>query len=139
MGFVDSVYAIWYRELIVFLREKERVISAVVTPLMWIVAFGGGLGASVEIGGMNYQTFLFPGILAMAVLFGSIFYGMYIIWDKKLDFLKMVLVAPVPRSAVFLGKMLGGMTDVLIQVSALVAFGFVLGMPLTAQSAVLAL
>lgn len=136
---MDSVYAIWYRELIVFLREKERVISAVVTPLMWIVAFGGGLGASVEIGGMNYQTFLFPGILAMAVLFGSIFYGMYIIWDKKLDFLKMVLVAPVPRSAVFLGKMLGGMTDVLIQVSALVAFGFVLGMPLTAQSAVLAL
>ncbi|VVC01589.1 ABC-2 type transporter [uncultured archaeon] len=98
------------------------------TPLLWIFAFGGGLGASVELQGVNYQTFIFPGVVAMAVLFGSIFYGLYIIWDRKLDFLKLVLVAPVPRSAVFLGKMLGGMSDVFIQCLGLMAIGIAFGM-----------
>jgi ABC-2 type transport system permease protein len=133
MGYFDGVYAIWVREITVFLREKERVVSAAVTPLLWIFAVGGGLGASVEISGMSYQMFMFPGIVAMAILFGSIFYGMYIIWDRKLDFLKEVLVAPVPRSAVFMGKMLGGMSDALIQAAILLliglAFGFVSGLP----------
>ena len=133
MGYFDGVYAIWVREIIVFFREKERVVSAVVTPLLWIFAVGGGLGASVQIEGMSYQTFMFPGIVAMAILFGSIFYGMYIIWDRKLDFLKEVLVAPVPRSAVFLGKMLGGASDATMQAAVLLviglAFGFVPGLP----------
>ncbi|MCX6772593.1 MAG: ABC transporter, partial [Candidatus Micrarchaeota archaeon] len=116
MSFASGVYAIWVREVKVFFREKERLISAIITPLLWIIAFGAGLGASVSFDGTNYQTFVYPGIVAMSVLFGSIFYGIYIIWDRKLDFLKEVLVAPVPRSAVFIGKMLGGMTDVVIQV-----------------------
>ncbi len=118
----------------VFFREKERLVSAIVTPLLWIIAFGAGLGATVSFGGTNYQTFVYPGIVAMSVLFGSIFYGIYIIWDRKLDFLKEVLVAPVPRSAVFIGKMLGGMTDVVIQVVALLIIGLILGMPITLAS-----
>lgn len=128
VGFFDGVYAIWLREVKVFFRERERVVSAIVTPLLWIIVFGGGLGASVEISGMNYQTYIFPGILSMSVLFGSIFYGLYIIWDRKLDFLKEVLVAPVDRSAVFLGKMLGGMSDVFVQVGALLLVGALLGL-----------
>ncbi len=127
MGFFDAVYALWLREIKVFTREKERVISAIVTPLLWIVVFGGGLGASVEISGMNYQQFIFPGVIAMSVLFGSIFYGLYIIWDRKLDFLKEVLVAPVSRSSVFVGKMLGGMSDVFVQVAILLIIGIALG------------
>lgn len=127
MGFFDAVYALWLREIKVFTREKERVISAIVTPLLWIVVFGGGLGASVEISGMNYQQFIFPGVIAMSVLFGSIFYGLYIIWDRKLDFLKEVLVAPVSRSSVFVGKMLGGMSDVFVQVTILLFIGIALG------------
>jgi len=127
MGFFDAVYALWLREIKVFTREKERVISAIVTPLLWIVVFGGGLGASVEISGMNYQQFIFPGVIAMSVLFGSIFYGLYIIWDRKLDFLKEVLVAPVSRSSVFVGKMLGGMSDVFVQVAILLFIGIALG------------
>jgi len=127
MGYFDGVWAIWVREVTVFMREKERVVSAVVTPLFWIFAFGAGLGATVEIQGMSYQQFVFPGIVAMAILFGSIFYGMYIIWDRKLDFLKEVLVAPVPRSAVFLGKMLGGMTDSLLQAVVLLIIGYIFG------------
>jgi ABC-2 type transport system permease protein len=128
MHYLQAVYAVWLREITVFFRERERVISAIVTPLLWIFAFGGGLGASVELQGVNYQTFIFPGVVAMAVLFGSIFYGLYIIWDRKLDFLKLVLVAPVPRSAVFMGKMLGGMSDVLIQVLGLMIIGIAFGM-----------
>ncbi|HIH30975.1 TPA: ABC transporter permease [Candidatus Micrarchaeota archaeon] len=128
MHYLEAVYAVWLREITVFFREKERVISAIVTPLLWIFAFGGGLGASVELQGVNYQTFIFPGVVSMAVLFGSIFYGLYIIWDRKLDFLKLVLVAPIPRSAVFMGKMLGGMSDVLLQVVALMVIGIAFGM-----------
>lgn len=138
MGYFDGVYAIWVREITVFIREKERVISAVVTPLFWIFAFGAGLGASVDIAGMSYQTFVFPGIVAMAILFGSIFYGMYIIWDRKLDFLKEVLVAPVPRSAVFLGKMLGGMTDSLLQATVLLIIGLIFGLATSINAIVLA-
>jgi len=139
MKYLDAVYAVWLREVKVFFREKERVVSAVVTPLLWIFIFGAGLGSSVEISGVNYQEFIFPGIVAMAVLFGSIFYGLYIIWDRKLDFLKEVLVAPVPRSAVFLGKMFGGATDVLIQSAALLAIGLALGMVPSPISALAAL
>ena len=128
MKYLDAIYAVWLREVKVFFREKERLVSAVVTPLLWIIIFGAGLGSSVEIAGLNYQAFIFPGIVSMAVLFGSIFYGLYIIWDRKLDFLKEVLVAPVPRSAVFLGKMLGGMSDVLIQAGALLLIGMGLGL-----------
>jgi len=139
MSFFSGMYAVWLREATVFFREKERVVSAVITPLMWIIAFGGGLGASVSIAGMNYQQFIYPGIVAMSVLFGSIFFGLYVIWDRKLDFLKEVLVAPVPRSAVFLGKMFGGMTDVLVQVCALIIIGALLGFVGSPQGGVLAL
>lgn len=136
MSFAGGAWAIWVREVKVFFREKERLISAIVTPLLWIVAFGAGLGASVSFGGTNYQTFVYPGIVSMAILFGSIFYGIYIIWDRKLDFLKEVLVAPVPRSAVFIGKMLGGMTDVVVQIVALLIIGLILGMPITFAGAI---
>lgn len=139
MGFLKGTYAIWYRELLVFFREKERVISAIVTPLLWIVAFGGGLGASVSVAGMNYQQYIFPGIVSMSVLFGSIFFGLYVIWDRKLDFLKEVLVAPVPRSAVFLGKMFGGMSDVLVQLTALLVIGALLGFVGSLPAAIFAL
>lgn len=139
MNYLSGVYAVWLREAKVFFREKERVVSAIITPLLWILIFGAGLGSSVSIGGLNYQEFIFPGVVAMSVLFGSIFYGLYVIWDRKLDFLKEVLVAPIPRSAVFLGKMCGGMTDVLVQASVLLAIGVLLGMVPGPDRALLAL
>lgn len=127
MAFLEGAFAVWMREVTVFFRERERIISATITPLIWIFAFGGGLGASVEIAGMNYQEFIYPGILSMAVLFSSMFYGMYIVWDRKLDFLKAVLVAPVERSAVFFGKVLGGVSDSAIQAMVLLAVGVLAG------------
>ncbi len=119
-----GVYAIWWREIKVFQREKSRVVSSIVQPLMWLFLFGGGVGASVNVGGVNYQDYIYPGILAMSVLFGSVFFGLYIVWDRKLDVLKAVLVAPVSRISIFFGKVLGGCTDVTIQVVILFFFSF---------------
>ena len=130
---LDGLYALWYREFKVFLREKSRIISSLFTPLLWIVVFGGGLGSSVSLGGTNYQVFIFPGILTMTILFSSIFFGLYIVWDKKIDFFKEVLVAPLSRLTIFAGKTLGGCTDALIQGSLMLAFGVVLGISYSVQ------
>jgi len=128
---LDGLYALWYREFKVFLREKSRIVSSLFTPLLWIIVFGGGLGSSVSLGGTNYQVFIFPGILTMTILFSSIFFGLYIVWDKKIDFFKEVLVAPLSRLTIFAGKMLGGCTDALIQGALMLAFGVVLGVSYT--------
>jgi ABC-2 type transport system permease protein len=130
---LDGLYALWYREFKVFLREKSRIISSLFTPLLWIVVFGGGLGSSVSLGGTNYQVFIFPGILTMTVLFSSIFFGLYIVWDKRIDFFKEVLVAPLSRLTIFAGKMLGGCTDALIQGGLMLAFGVILGISYSVQ------
>jgi ABC-2 type transport system permease protein len=130
---LDGLYALWYREFKVFLREKSRIISSLFTPLLWIVVFGGGLGASVSLGGTNYQVFIFPGILTMTILFSSIFFGLYIVWDKRIDFFKEVLVAPLSRLTIFAGKTLGGCTDALIQGTLMLAFGVILGVSYSAQ------
>jgi len=133
---LDGLYALWYREFKVFLREKSRIISSLFTPLLWIVVFGGGLGSSVSLGGTNYQVFIFPGILTMTILFSSIFFGLYIVWDKKIDFFKEVLVAPLSRLTIFAGKTLGGCTDALIQGSLMLAFGVILGITYSVQMVV---
>jgi len=131
MGELVGIYAVWLREMKVFLREPERVVSSLVSPLLWIFGFGTGLGASVTIGDVSYQTFILPGVMAMNILFTAVFYGLYIIWDRKLDFLKEVLVSPLSRSGVFAGKVLGGVTDALIQASVLYAVAAFLGLPIT--------
>ncbi len=132
MSEIEGIYAVWLREAKIYIREKERVISSVISPLLWIFAFGAGVGTTVEnIQGYTYQVFIYPGVVVMTVLFASLFYGVYIIWDRKLDFLKEVLVAPVSRASVFAGKVLGGATDAMIQVIFLLVIGLFLSVPLT--------
>jgi ABC-2 type transport system permease protein len=125
-----AIYAVWLREAKVFVREKERIVASVISPLLWLFVFSTGLGSTVVGDGQSYQKFIFPGILVMSILFTSIFYGLYIIWDRKLDFLKEVLVAPASRSSVFLGKALGGLTDAMLQSLILLAVGAVFIFPL---------
>jgi ABC-2 type transport system permease protein len=127
MNNINGILAIWYREYKVFLRERSRVISSIISPLLWLLIFGGGLGSSLMVSGINYQTFIFPGILAQSVLFTSVFFGVYIVWDRKIDFLKEVLVAPISRTSMFLGKVIGGATDSLIQSLILLILGLILG------------
>ena len=123
MSDLKGIYALWYRETKVFLRERSRIVSSVVNPILWFIVIGGGIGSVVSIGGINYQTFIYPGVLIQAVLFSSIFFGVYIVWDKKIDFLKEVLVSPMSRTSVFVGKAIGGSTDTLLQVAILLAIG----------------
>jgi len=126
---LDGILAVWRREFIVFKREPSRVVSSIVSPLMWLLLFGSGLGGSVSVGGTGYQSFIFPGIVMMSVLFTSTFYGIYIIWDRKIDVLKAVLVAPVSRLAIFFGKVLGGCTDAALQAAVLIGVGFIFFVP----------
>jgi len=119
-----GISAVWWREFKVFWREKSRIVSSVVQPLMWLFLFGSGIGASLSVGSVNYRDYIYPGILTMSVIFGSVFFGLYIIWDRKLDVLKAILVAPVTRISIFFGKVLGGCTDVLLQVIILFVFCF---------------
>ncbi len=125
MSEIKGIYALWYRETKVFLRERSRIISSIINPLLWLLIIGGGLGSAVSFGGINYQTFIYPGILIQTALFSSVFFGVYIVWDKKIDFMKEVLVAPMRRTSIFVGKILGGSTDTLLQVLILFVIGFI--------------
>jgi ABC-2 type transport system permease protein len=126
MNQINGIKAIWYRELKVFIREKSRIVSALITPLLWLLIFGGGLGSAVVISGINYQSFIYPGILIQSALFSSVFFGVYIVWDRKIDFLKEVLAAPISRFSMFMGKVIGGATDSIIQSLILLFLGFIL-------------
>jgi len=127
MSELSGLYAIWEREIKIFLREKSRIVSSVVSPVLWLFIFGAGMGASFSVKDFSYQAFIFPGVIVMTTLFSSIFYGAYVVWDKKLDFLKEVLVSPVSRTTIFFGKVMGGVTDAVIQAGILLLFAPVFG------------
>ncbi len=136
--FFGKVYALWLREFKVFLRERSRLVASTFTPILWLFVIGSGLGSTATPSelppGVDYQQFIFPGIVSMSIIFTSVFYGSYIIWDRKFDFLKSVMVAPVSRASVFVGKTLGGMTNSLIQAAILLAIGVAIGIPFTPLS-----
>jgi len=135
---LKAIYALWYRDFKVFLREKSRVVSSLFLPLFWYFIFGSGVGAISTVQG-NYQHFIFPGFLVMTIIFTALFNGAYIVWDKKIDFLKEVLIAPPARTTIFVGKMAGGMTDALMQSYILLLIGIVLGIPFTFKSVILSM
>jgi len=132
MSELSGLYAIWEREIRIYFREKSRLVGSIVSPLLWLFLFGTGMGSAFSgagATGFNYQTFLFPGIITMTVLFTSIFYGAYVVMDKRLDFLKEVLVSPVSRTTIFFGKVLGGVTDATIQATILMVLAPIFGIP----------
>ena len=88
---LGGLYAIWEREVLVYFRERSRVVSAVINPLLWLVIYGTGIGSQISVPGTSYQTYIFPGVIVMTLIFSSIFYGASIVWDKKIDFLKEAL------------------------------------------------
>ncbi len=126
MSELKGIYALWYREFKVFTRERSRVVSSIINPLLWLFIIGTGLGSFLSFGPVGYQAFLYPGILIMTSLFSAVFFGVYIVWDKKVDFMKEVLVAPMRRTSIFIGKILGGSTDTLIQTMILIVIGIAL-------------
>lgn len=128
---LTGIFAIWQREILTFLREKPRIISAAINPIFWLITFGAGLGSTVAISGINYQQYIFAGIIVQTMLFSSIFYGSYLVWDRRIDLLKAVLVTPLSRQSIFFGKVLSGVTFSLIQTAIILAFGFLIGINYT--------
>ncbi|MSR78146.1 MAG: multidrug ABC transporter permease [Candidatus Omnitrophica bacterium] len=109
-----TIYTLWQRELVRFYRQPSRVVGALASPLLFWVLIGSGIGTSFQghmvNRSMNYLEFFFPGTLLMILLFTAIFSTISIIEDRREGFLQSVLVAPVPRSSIVFGKVLGGAT-----------------------------
>jgi ABC-2 type transport system permease protein len=105
-------------------------------PLIWYFIFGGGMSSVASVGA-DYHYFIFPGFLVMMVIFSSLFNGAYIVWDKKIDFLKEVLIAPLSRTTIFFGKVAGCMTDALLQATILLIAGIIIKIPFTPVSVLL--
>ena len=114
---MDIIYTIWLRNMKRYIRSKSRIIGSISMPLFFLLFLGFGLNNVVQIPGMggNYIAFLIPGMVAMIVLFTSVFAGVQIIWDKQFGFLKETLVAPVTRLEIMLGQTFGGATTAVIQ------------------------
>jgi len=113
-----GMYGLWVREATVYMREYSRIISSLFSPIIWLGVVGTGYQGFIRLPlpeTVTYREYLFPGVLAMTVLFITVFYGLYIVWDRKMDVLKAVLVAPQPRWGLFGGKVLGGATEGLFQ------------------------
>ena len=107
---VNAVYVIVAREFKKFVRERSRLVSTIARPLVWLFLVGGGMSRLVPAsGGVSYIQFIFPGILGMTILFSSIFSSISIIWDKEFGFMKEILVAPISRFSVVIGKAMSGM------------------------------
>jgi ABC-2 type transport system permease protein len=110
------VYALWLRQLKRYARSRSRIVGALGQPVLFLVALGFGFGPIFERAGQgSYIQFLAPGVIAMTVLFTSIFSGIELIWDRQFGFLKETLVAPVPRLTIMIGRTLGGATVAVIQ------------------------
>ncbi|BDZ69571.1 ABC transporter permease [Methanobacterium petrolearium] len=132
MAELEGIYTIWLRENKRFLRYRSRLLTSVITPLLWLLIFGTGLGSAIKFSSIpeGYQAFLFPGIIGQTILFTSIFSGLSVIQDRQFGFLKEILVAPISRPSIVLGKAIGISTTVLIQGFVLLILSFVVNVPM---------
>jgi ABC-2 type transport system permease protein len=113
---VSAVYILWLRELKRFSRSRAQIIASLGQPLLYLLVLGFGLGPVFEKAGQgSYLQFVAPGVVAMSMLFSSIFSGIGLLWDRQFGFLKETLVAPVPRLHIMIGRTLGGATVSMIQ------------------------
>ena len=123
-----GIKVVWYRELLRFGQDRVRIVAFLVQPLLFLFVLGTGLSSLTDAstGGVNLRTFMFPGVLATSVLFTAMFSAMSVVWDREFGFLREMLVAPVRRGSIILGKALGGATVATLQSLLILALaGFV--------------
>ncbi len=136
---LKAVYTIWYRDVLRFVRDRARIVASLGQPLLFLFVFGAGLSPAMSglaEGQLDFTPFLFPGIIAMAVLFTGIFSAVSIVWDREFGFLKEVMVAPVSRTAVALGKVAGGSTVAMFQGIVIVLLAPFIGVRLSVEQLV---
>jgi len=122
------IYILWLRQLKRYFRSKSRIIGSLGQPLLFLLALGYGFGPIFEKAGQgSYIQFLAPGIVAMSIIFTSLFSGIEIIWDKQFGFLKETLVAPVSRLSIMIGRTLGGATVGTMQGVIVLLISFIVG------------
>jgi ABC-2 type transport system permease protein len=133
-GEFRAVKIVWQRELIRFFTDRLRIATSLVQPFLFLFVLGSGLShlTQASTGGLNLRTFLYPGILAMAVLFTALFSAASIVWDREFGFLREMLVAPVRRSSLVIGKCLGGATVAAFQGVLVIAIAGLVGVPYNA-------
>jgi ABC-2 type transport system permease protein len=113
---MSAIYILWLRELRRYTRSRAQIVASLGQPLLYLLALGFGLGPVFQKAGQgSYLQFVAPGVIAMTVLFSSVFSGIALLWDRQFGFLKETLVAPVPRIQVMIGKTLGGATVAMLQ------------------------
>jgi ABC-2 type transport system permease protein len=126
-----AVKIVWQRELIRFANDRLRIVTSLVQPFMFLFVLGSGLSRLTQgsTGGLSLRTFLYPGILTMAVMFTAMFSAASIVWDREFGFLREMLVAPVRRSSIVIGKCLGGATVATFQGVIVIAIAGLVGVP----------
>ena len=113
---MGAIYILWLRELKRYVRSRPQVIASLAQPMLYLLVLGFGLGPVFQKAGQgSYLQFMAPGVIAMTILFSSIFSGIALLWDRQFGFLKETLVAPVPRLHIMIGRTLGGATVATIQ------------------------
>ena len=126
-----AVRIVWQRELIRFFQDRTRIVSSLLQPVLFLFVLGTGLStlAAGATGGLNLRTFIFPGVLALATMFTALFSAASMVWDREFGFLREMLVAPVRRSAIVVGKCLGGATVATFQGMVVLALAGAVGVP----------
>jgi ABC-2 type transport system permease protein len=127
-----SIWVIAYRELVRFVQDRPRMISSFSMPIIFLLIFGAGFGRLIGqmMPGVDYIQFMYPGILAMTVLMTSVMSGVSIVWDREFGFLKEVLVSPLSRSGVLVGKAVGAATIAIIQGAIMLVLAPIVNVPI---------
>jgi ABC-2 type transport system permease protein len=129
---IYAIYSIWLREMLRFFRLKSRLFGSIASPFFFLAFMGMGFGGGTSIPGIpksvGYVSFLSPGIIGMTLLFSATFTGLSVLWDREFGFLKEIMVSPVSRIAIVLGRTAGGMTTAILQAIIILICGILLGM-----------
>jgi ABC-2 type transport system permease protein len=129
-----AIKVVWKRELIRFSRDRLRILTSLIQPFLFLFVLGTGISSLAAAGthGVNFKTFIYPGILCMAVMFTAMFSAASIVWDREFGFLREMMVAPVRRSSIVLGKCFGGATVAGFQGLLVIAISPLVGIPYNA-------
>ncbi|HVU25091.1 MAG TPA: ABC transporter permease [Opitutus sp.] len=136
---LKGIYAIVVLDMKRFWLDRARIVMGLLQPLLYLFVLGAGIGSSTRLGGGNYQQFIFPGVIGLSMLFTATFAAISIVFDRQIGFFKSVLVAPVPRPAIALGKIASGALQAAAQGAVVIPFAPLVGVPLTPLEVVLLL
>lgn len=131
---IRGIYAVVVLDLKRFWLDRARLAVGLMQPLLYLFVLGSGIGASSQLGMGEYQKFIFPGTMALTMLMTSSFAAISIVFDRQIGFFKAVLVSPVPRPAIAIGKILAGALQALAQGVVLMPFALLAGLRLGAVS-----